>query len=390
MTAGMRNWDVIVVGGGLVGAAFALSLGKSGYSVALIEGRPPLAPPVDDSWDSRIYAISRASQSVLDSAGAWGRMRQERIQPVQQMAVRGDGQALLEFSAVEAGISELTWIVESREMQWALWQSLQQADVTLLSPARPVSATWTPTDAQLKLDSGETVSARLLVGADGAQSWLRQQGDIDTTAAPYCQKGVVANFQCEKAHGSIARQWFREDGILAWLPLPGNRISIVFSTWNEQADSLCALPSAELAKVVAEAGDHALGGLECITPAAGFPLRLLHVHEIVKPRLALIGDAAHNVHPLAGQGVNLGFEDARDLANVLNAAGGRDPGDYLLLRRYERLRREDVYAMQGVTHALQKLFNNANPVLKPLRNAGLAITNQLPWIKRQLIRQALA
>ncbi len=390
MTALERHWDVIVVGGGLVGAAFALSMRQSGYSVALIEGRAPMAPPEDDSWDSRIYAISRASQSVLAACGAWQRMRATRIQAVQEMDVRGDGHATLQFSAVEAGLSELTWIVESREMQWALWLSLLDSDITILSPARPVAVEWHASHACLQLESGERVSARLLVGADGAQSWLRQQAAIESTAAPYQQKGVVANFQCEKGHGSIARQWFREDGILAWLPLPDNRISIVFSTWNEQADALSALQPEALAETVALAGGRALGQLECITPAAAFPLRLLHVHQVVKPRLALIGDAAHNVHPLAGQGVNLGFEDARDLALVLNGAQGRDPGDYLLLRRYERLRREDVYAMQGVTHALQKLFNNANPVLKPLRNTGLALTNQMPWVKRQLIRQALA
>lgn len=384
--------DIVVIGGGLVGAAFALAAARSGRHVTLLEGREPHAPAVD-GWDSRIYAISRASQTLLAEVGAWQRAPAERIQPVSAMDVRGDGAGQLQFSALDSGLSELTWIVESGQLQWALWRQLQDSSVDIVAPARPVAVTWEVQHAAVQLEDGRTLRAQLLVGADGAQSWLRQQASIATTAQPYGQKGVVANFSCTQPHLGVARQWFRRDGILAWLPLPGNRISIVWSCFDAEADRLTALPPKQLAAEVMAAGGAALGDLQCITPAAAFPLRLLHVHELVRPRLALIGDAGHNVHPLAGQGVNLGFEDARDLAAVLanaQAAGRRDAGDYLTLRRFERKRREDIYAMQAVTHSLQKLFNNDNALLGSLRNWGLSLTNRLPLIKRQLIRQALA
>jgi ubiquinone biosynthesis UbiH/UbiF/VisC/COQ6 family hydroxylase len=201
---------------------------------------------------------------------------------------------------------------------------------------------------------------------------------------------VVANFATEKPHHGCAQQWFREDGILAYLPLPGERMSMVWSTWDEAADAIAALPAEELAARVAEAGRHALGALRVITPAQAFPLRLLNVGSLVKPRLALVGDAAHNVHPLAGYGVNLGFEDAKTLAQVLAArAPETDCGSYSLLRRYDRARQEAIVAMQLTTDALQKLFNNPNPALRLARNAGLAFTDRLGWLKNRLVRHAL-
>jgi ubiquinone biosynthesis UbiH/UbiF/VisC/COQ6 family hydroxylase len=276
-------------------------------------------------------------------------------------------------------------------MQAALWRAIEsQGDVCLFSQAQCASLAINEQSATLTLSDGQALQAHLIVGADGGHSWIRQQAGINTTGHEYGQLGVVANFITEKPHGNIARQWFRRDGILAWLPLPGNRMSMVWSTFQQNAQALLALDAQALCGRVAEAGEHALGALELITPAAGFPLRLQNAVDVVKPRLALIGDAAHLVHPLAGQGVNLGFHDAEKLAQALIQRGARaDVGDVMLLRRYARASRGDVVAMQTVTDGLQKLFNNDKPLLAMLRNVGLGVVNRQGWLKRHLMAHAV-
>ncbi|RPI42453.1 MAG: ubiquinone biosynthesis protein UbiH, partial [Betaproteobacteria bacterium] len=246
------------------------------------------------------------------------------------------------------------------------------------------------TSALLELEGGRSIEASLVVGADGAQSWVRDAAGIDSHVRPYGQQGVVANFETERGHDAIARQWFRPDGVLALLPLPGNRVSMVWSTWNDAADRLLSMPGDDLEREVETASRHALGALRLITSPRGFPLRLLRVSALVRPRVALIGDAAHNVHPLAGQGVNLGFQDACELAGVLRGRGAQDDcGDYRLLRRYARARSEPVALMQAATDGLQRLFNNPSFGLKWLRNTGLRFTNGIVPLKSFLVEHAL-
>lgn len=388
----IEQFDVVIVGGGLVGASMAAALADSRLQVALLEGRPPAALPQDASWDARIYAISPGNQRFLRDIGAWQRMDGARVAPVRQMQVRGDrkGSQLL-LDAADAAASELASILENRLLLDALWQGLaQQPNLHIVSPCRPTRIEWGDDNALIALDDGRTLACRLVIGADGANSWVRAQAGIEAKPDPYGQKGVVANFACERPHRGIARQWFFDDGILAWLPLPGNRISIVWSTFDAKADALVAFDADALCERVALAGANELGQLTPITPAAAFPLRLLRLPQTVKPRLALVGDAAHNVHPLAGQGVNLGFQDARLLAQMLcDLPLGADAGDYRLLRRYERGRKEDVLLMQLVTDSLQKLFNNSNPLLAGLRNLGLGLTDRIAPVKQLLIRHAL-
>jgi ubiquinone biosynthesis UbiH/UbiF/VisC/COQ6 family hydroxylase len=202
--------------------------------------------------------------------------------------------------------------------------------------------------------------------------------------------GVVANFETELPHGDTARQWFREDGILAYLPLPGKHVSITWSAFEDLADELMALSPDAFCARVREAGHNALGELRMVTPPAAFALRVLHLKHIIAPRVALVGDAAHNVHPLAGQGANLGFQDAAWLAKVLKERGPqRDCGDWFLLRRYDRARQEDILAMQLLTTGLQRLFNNHNPVLRAARNLGLSVTGRQDWLKNRLVRHAV-
>jgi ubiquinone biosynthesis UbiH/UbiF/VisC/COQ6 family hydroxylase len=305
------------------------------------------------------------------------------------MRIFGDSGAELDFSAYQVGAAELTFILESRLLQRALWDGLQQQNnLTLFNPARCSELTWHPEAAHLKLQDGREIRAKLIVGADGRDSWVRDQAGMAETPTPYHQHGVVANFSTSKSHHGIACQWFKPDSILALLPLPGRRVSIVWSVSPERSAELLALPHEEFSAQVATASESMLGEMQVITPPSAFALRVLNLAHITKPRLALVGDAAHNVHPLAGQGVNLGFRDARQLAEVLLGTNG-DCGEINLLRKYERARREDILSMQLTTDALKHLFINDNPLLRTLRNLGLKTTNQITPLKKMLVRHAL-
>jgi ubiquinone biosynthesis UbiH/UbiF/VisC/COQ6 family hydroxylase len=207
---------------------------------------------------------------------------------------------------------------------------------------------------------------------------------------PYGEAAIVANFECERGHGEVARQWFRSDGVLAWLPLPGERISIVWSTAIANADEIAVLGARDFERRVRDAGSSELGDLRLISAVARFPLRLIDVPDPVAPGVALIGDAAHAVHPLAGQGVNLGFQDVKALAEVLADRSPLErPGDLRLLRRYARQRREDVTAMQFVTDGLDKLFASGKPGAYTLRNLGLRLVEGQPWAKAALASRAV-
>ena len=390
----MRNeFDVVIIGGGLVGLSLARALARSGLRQALIEPQPPAAAPADSSWDNRVYALSPGSVAFLEDCGTWQRLPQDRITRVEAMQVHGDAEgASLHFSAYEAGLRELAFIVEGRQLLQALWDGLGDfADLHIYRPAGWTSLELGTEQAALRLDDGTEITARLVIGADGADSRVRAQAGISVRPSDYGQLGVVANFSCEKPHRGTAFQWFMRDGVLALLPLPGDRVSMVWSIAQEQGRGLLALPAAELAAKVEAASHGALGTLQLITPAAGFPLKLARVTQFTKPRVALVGDAAHNVHPLAGQGVNLGFRDARALADVLITRGPqRDCGDHALLRRYERARREDVLAVHLMTDGLQKLFNNDIVLIAGARNLGLKLVNWQPLLKNFLVRQASA
>jgi 2-octaprenylphenol hydroxylase len=382
-------YDVLIIGGGLVGTSLAAALKTGGLTVALVEARPAISQSA--GWDSRIYAISPGSAAFLDECGAWQRLDMNRVQQVEQMRVFGDESAELDFSAYQMGVPELAFILESRQLEQALWETLQQQrSLTLFHPARCADLVWHEDAACLQLEDGREIKARLIVGADGRDSWVRRQAGIIEPPTLYQQHGVVANFAAEKPHRGTAFQWFQPDGILALLPLPQQMVSMVWSVSPEKSERLLQLPQEELCAQVAVASQYTLGAMHMATAPAAFPLRLLSLPHIVKPRLALVGDAAHNVHPLAGQGVNLGFRDARQLANVLLQRGAQpDCGDIHLLRRYERARKEDILSMQLTTDALKKLFVNDNPLLRTVRNMGLGTTNRIAPLKKILARHAL-
>ena len=383
------TFDVVIIGGGLVGASLAAALKSGGLSVALVENQP--AAISQPGWDNRIYAISPGSAAFLTQCGVWHRLDMSRVQQVEAMRVFGDGGAQLDFSAYQMGTPELAFILENRLLQQALWEVLHlQDNLTLFHPARCASIEFQDDVAQLKLEDGRVLDAKLVVGADGSDSWVRQQAGINQPPVFYQQQGVVANFSAEKPHQGTAFQWFHPDDILALLPLPQQQVSMVWAVSPDRSAALLQLPPPELCAQVAASSGNILGTLQMVTPPTSFPLRMLKLPDMVKSRLALVGDAAHNVHPLAGQGVNLGFRDASQLAQILQNRGVQhDCGNIQLLRRYQRARQEDIFAMQFTTDMLKKLFTNSDPLLRTARNFGLATTNRFTPLKKFLARHAL-
>ena len=383
------KFDVLIVGAGLAGAALAAALRGSNLKVGVVEARPPSRPA---GWDARIYAISPANVEFLSAIGIWQHLDTARMAPVYDMEIHCDAGGRLDFSAYDSGLRELAWIVESSLMQQELWETIKrQHNVTLICPASPAALAIDDSAAHLTLSDGRRVEARLIVAADGRDSWVRQAAGIGARNTPYGEKGVVANFRCEKPHRDTAFQWFRKDGVLAYLPLPEQHMSMVWSAPDALADELVALSPEALCAKVAEAGEHRLGALTPVTPAAAFPLRLMRVDSAVQPRLALIGDAAHAIHPLSGHGINLGYQDARALAGQLAALPTwRDPGELPVLRAYARARAEETALLQYTTHGLNRLFKPADPLLSGLRNFGLNLTNRLPVLRNALVRYAIA
>jgi ubiquinone biosynthesis UbiH/UbiF/VisC/COQ6 family hydroxylase len=280
------------VGGGAVGASLARA--ARGLSVALVaQPRPVASPP--QPFDSRVYALSPGNVAFLDRIAVLPR---ERMVPVHAMRIYGDEGSCLEFDAYAAGVLELAWIVEDAVLQDALWRDL---DVEVVAPAQGGIAI----DEHAVSVSG--LQGKLLVGADGANSAVRKQAGIAVRETDYGQTAVVANFRCEKPHGNVAYQWFRRGAVLALLPLPGQHVSMV---WSRPS----AIPEQELSAQVTAASRHVLGELSLVTPPRSYPLRRLVAERLVAPRVALCGDAGHVIHPLAGQGLNLGLQDVRTLA----------------------------------------------------------------------------
>lgn len=388
-----KEFDVIIVGGGAVGLALARALSGSGLELALVEPHAPRNDsPLPADWDNRVYALSPGSAAFLERCGAWQLLAEERVTRVEAMRVYGDrADTCLRFDAYDAALRELAFIVEGNRLQRALWSSLHGQDIELFCAADWTTLELAADRAVLRLADETEVSARLLVGADGANSRVREAAAIAVTSSDYRQLGVVANFSCATPHRGTAYQWFMREGVLALLPLPGDRVSMVWSTAVEQGQRLLALAPQDLAAEVESASRGTLGALRLLAKPAAFPLRLQRVERFVKARLALAGDAAHNVHPLAGQGMNLGLRDARILADTLIGRGAwRDCGEYALLRRYERSRKEDVVAMQLTTDGLQKLFMSDAVLLSDARNLGLRLVDRLPYLKSLLVNQAVA
>lgn len=378
---------LLIAGGGPVGLSLACAV--RGFEVLVLEAAAQRPAAVEAGYDTRVYALSPGSRSFLRDIGAWEHLDPGRVAAVRRMEIFGDRGARLTFSG-QAG-SALAWILEAGRLTEAL--EIQAASLPLVTIVRGASVRAmgaAAAKAWVELGDGTRLEGDLLVGADGSDSPVRAAAGIAADESAYGESAIVANFETENPHGASARQWFRDDGVLAWLPLPGNHISIVWSTPDAHADALCALEPRELERRVRDAGQSVLGDLRLISPIGRFALRIIRVAQPVAEAVALIGDAAHAVHPLAGQGVNLGFQDARVLADELGERSSVErPGDLRVLRRYARARREDVTAMQFVTDRLDQLFATDVPGAAILRNAGLRMVQAQPWIKGMLSGRAM-
>ncbi|MDQ3189882.1 MAG: FAD-dependent monooxygenase [Pseudomonadota bacterium] len=383
--------DVAVVGTGIPGLTAALGFAQQGFRVALIGPRPVPHPPTPAApFDARIYAVAPASIALFEQIGMWGSVDQQRVCAVERMRVFGDDGHELAFDAYAATVERLATIVEEAELLRVLDAAcgFQPAVKRIASAFVSIR---NETDAiNVDLEDGSSLAARLLVGADGSNSSVRAAAGINASIKSYQQTAVVGNFASQRPHLNTAWQWFSSEGVVALLPLPGNHVSLVWSAPVAVARELIELAPADFAARVTQRCGAALGELISIGAPHTFPLRRIAVTRLVAAHLALIGDAAHVVHPLAGQGLNLGLQDVALLLRVVGARESfRAPGDAVLLRRYERGRAEAIALMRFTTDSLAQLFALDDPLARRLRNVGLATVNRLSPLKNALIRRAL-
>lgn len=383
--------DVLVVGGGVVGAALALALARERIAVALVEARAPAAfDPAD--VDLRVFALAPAAVALLDRLGAWPRVLAMRACPYRTMRVwERDGRDELSFDAAMVGAATLGHIVEDRVLKAALWATLDaNPAIQRLCPARVLRCEAGATDTRVELDDGRRIRARLVVAADGAASPLRDAAGLALDATPYGQRAVVAHVRTARGHEDTAWQRFTPQGTLALLPLADGRVSVVFSLKDARATSVLALDDQAFCAAIAEASDARLGEVLETTPRAAYPLRLQLAHRYAGARLALVGDAAHVFHPLAGQGLNLGLLDAAALVEVLaDAARAReDLGAAAVLARYARWRQGEVARAARAFELLDGLFRSDVGPLPWLRRTGLSLVQRIGPLRRELALHA--
>lgn len=394
----MRSFDVAIVGGGMVGLTMALALqtinenGKS-LKVAIIDNQSiDTALPTQPAL--RVSAINLASERLFRNLGIWPDIEQARMQAYLAMQVwEQDSFAKIDFDHQQAGQAHLGHIIENRLIQTALYNAVQlSSHIEFIAPATISKLDRGERDAFISLDNGDTLTARLVVGADGGNSWVRQQAKMPLTHWDYEHKAIVATIKTQLSHQQTARQVFTPSGPLALLPLwQDNLCSIVWSQDNAEANRLLALSEPEFNQALSATFDMQAGLCELQSERVSYPLKMRYVRQWVKHRVALIGDAAHTIHPLAGQGANLGLMDAAALAQTVVELHqqGKDIGDAQLLRGYERWRKTEALKLVASMEGFKRLFNGANPLQKLLRGSGMAMVNKLPMLKNSAIRQAM-
>lgn len=390
----MQSVDVAIVGGGMVGLAVACGLQGSGLRVAVLEQREPQPLAADAAPALRVSAINAASEKLLTCLGVWSDIVARRASCYHGMEVWDkDSFGRIEFDDQSMGYSHLGHIVENAVIHYALWQKAQQSsDITLMAPAELQQVAWGENEAFLTLKDGAMLTARLVIGADGANSWLRNKADIPLTFWDYRHHALVATIRTEEAHGAVARQAFHGEGILAFLPLSDPHLcSIVWSLAPEEAERMQQANDALFNQALNIAFDNRLGLCRVESERQVYPLTGRYARQFASHRLALVGDAAHTIHPLAGQGVNLGFMDAAELVDELKRLHrqGKDIGQYLYLRRYERSRKHSAAMMLAGMQGFRELFAGTHPAKKLLRDMGLKLADTLPGVKPQLLRQAM-
>ncbi len=382
------RYEIVIVGGGIVGATLGLALGRRGMRVAIVERRRERTPP-PERRGLRVSALTVASMRILAALGV--DLPSERVGVVRGMRV-WENRAPIRFDSASIGEAALGYIVDNEGLKWSLENCLERCgQVETIRGEVPQSLDLDDSEATLRLDQRGRLRARLVVGADGADSRIRALAGIEHRSGSYRQRAVVVEVQSERPHRGIAWQRFLPSGPLAFLPLADETASsIVWSTSPEHAEVLLALDDDALGESLAQAFDHALGRVRARGERASFPLHHLRAQSLIRERIALVGDAARVVHPLAGQGVNLGLLDAAILAQTLDRARekGQDPGRVAVLRRYERRRRGHNLAMQLTLDGFHRLFTHPAAPIRALREAGLFLAERLPPFKACTMRLA--
>ncbi len=389
----MQSVDIAIIGGGMVGLTVAAALENSGLRIAVIESQLP-EEELASLPDIRVSAISRASENILNNVGAWQGVLSRRAAPYTSMRVwEQDSFAKIEFETEDIAQHNLGHIVENRVIQLSLLDKIsKQENVTLLAPERCTNIMFGESEAWINLESGKAITAKLVVGADGANSWLRNQLDIPLTHWDYGHSALVANIRTVDTHNATARQIFRPEGPLAFLPLgEPNLSSIVWSLDPLQAEDLVSMPEDDFNKRLTTAFDNQLGLCSVEGARQAFPLKMRYAKDFVRDRAVLVGDAAHTIHPLAGQGVNLGLADAAALAETILALQNesKDIGLKVNLRSFERWRKAEAAQMIASMQGFKELFSGSNPVKKFIRGVGMSLTNELSPVKDECLKRAL-
>jgi 2-octaprenylphenol hydroxylase len=392
-----RQYDIAIVGAGMVGLTAAALMSKNDQlRITVIDaGKKPVFN-AEDEISLRVSAIAPGSVDTLSAIGAWTEIVNKRACPYRDMKVwdaagNAEGPETLSFGAAEFAVPQLGFIVENMLIQHALLQQIEQTDIAVRFKTLIKSVTGVGNRFEIELESGEKLSPDLLVGADGANSFVRGSAGIGVESWPHAQKAFVTCLRTQLSHHNTAWQRFLKDGPIGLLPLSDGRISIVWSTTPEQADEALGMSDDELSTKLADVSDGVLGKLTPAGPRGAFPLKSQHANEYVQDGLVLIGDAAHTVHPLAGQGVNLGFADAKELAHVISTALQTDenPGDRPVLRRYERAQKGANKTMLHFMDGLNRLFSNESAALARLRGAGMFAFNKSGPIRQHAVQTAL-
>ncbi len=385
--------DVVIVGGGMVGATLACALGDSPLKVMLLEAGSGQYELPETGFELRVSAITRASQRIFETLGVWPGIVARRMSPYRDMHVwDATGSGVIHFDSAELGEATLGHIIENNVITAALYERLNAFEnIEVITNAATASITIYAENASVALKNGNCIKTKLIIAADGSRSGLRQQFGISVRGWDYDHTAVVTYVKTEKPHQETAWQRFLPTGPLAFLPLADNYSSIVWSTQADEAKELTNMADDDFCHALAQAFDHTLGKIELTGPRACFPLRFFVANEYVKHRLALVGDAAHTIHPLAGQGVNLGLADVASLAEVLMDAvtQEKDIGVMSVLRRYERWRKADSLSLFVAMDSLKHLFSSEHPGLQWLRNVGLSLTNKITPVKNHLVRSAM-
>jgi 2-octaprenylphenol hydroxylase len=383
------HYDVIIVGGGMVGATLAVALsGQASLKIALIEAHTPHPLSEKDDPDLRVSALTKASEILLKNLAIWPLLNTNRISPFERMSVWETQTSHLEFDCADIDEHVLGHIIENRHLQLAcLERCQQQVNIDFLCPIKPISLN----QGSLKLDDGRTITADLIVGADGAQSLLREWKSIPSHGWDYDQSAVVCTVTTEQAHQQTAWQRFLPEGPLAFLPLINqHQCSIVWSNSTEEAQLLLDMDDEAFKNVLAKAFQHKLGKISAVSKRVSFPLKLRHASHYVEQGFALVGDAAHTIHPLAGQGVNIGFLDAATLAEVVINAHqkGRQIGNLHTLKKYQRRRKGDNLVMQLTMDGFKRTFGSDLAPIQWARRLGLKTVNQSTLLRNIFMQQA--